>query len=165
MHTLKLFISILIIGLFPWKLQAQIADSTKHHYHEFDFWLGKWKVYKYGTSQQVGSSHIESIIDSVGVLENYKSLPSTYQGKSLNKYNPQLKLWEQFWIDNGGLTLHLQGGLTDGKMILQDLNGLKQNRIVWEAITTDSVRQTWYISSDGGQSWQTSFDGLYKADN
>ena len=134
--------------------------------HQFDFWLGTWEVYKYGTDTLVGHSKIESVIDSVALLENYSVASGQYQGKSLNKYNPATRRWEQYWVDNSGLTLFLSGGLTDGKMVLDDVEsgnaekGL--NKIAWEKMNTNSVRQTWSLSQDGGRTWSVVFDGEYR---
>jgi hypothetical protein len=115
----KTLIFLLFISSF--RLLAQQPDKElKALYHQFDFWLGKWDVYKYGTDVLAGKSHIESIIDSVGIQENYTVVKGAYTGKSLNKYNPDKKRWEQYWIDNSGLTLFLAGGLIDGKMVLDD---------------------------------------------
>ena len=41
---------------------------------------------------------------------------SDYAGKSYNVYNPDLKRWEQFWVDNVGGMIHFYGGLKDGVM-------------------------------------------------
>ena len=135
-------------------------------YHQFDFWIGKWDVYVFGTETLAGKSHIESIIDSVGILENYSVVKGAYSGKSLNKYNPAKKRWEQYWIDNSGLTLFLTGGLKDEKMTLDDTeNGDAEkglNKIVWEKMKYGSVRQTWSNSKDHGKTWTVLFDGEYK---
>jgi hypothetical protein len=146
---------------------AQQADKKlQEHYHEFDFWIGKWDVYKYGTETLAGKSHIESIIDSVDILENYTNANGKYSGKSLNKYNPAKQRWEQYWIDNSGLTLHLAGGLQDGKMVLSDESTREPkqdiNKIVWEKLKNGDVRQTWNLSSDEGKTWKILFDGEYK---
>jgi hypothetical protein len=49
-------------------LQAQQSLELKAKYHEFDFLLGHWEVYKNGTDTLIAYSHIQSIIDSVGIL-------------------------------------------------------------------------------------------------
>ncbi|MDH4472780.1 MAG: hypothetical protein QE487_09230 [Fluviicola sp.] len=159
----------LIFFLFILLAQQTMAQQTKHlknEYHQFDFWLGKWDVYIYGTDTLAGKSHIESIIDSVGLQENYSVVNGKYTGKSFNKYNPEKKRWEQYWIDNSGLTLFLTGSFINGKMILDDTEygdskkGL--NQIVWEKMENGSVRQTWNVSNDKGKTWSTVFDGEYK---
>ena len=142
------------------------SSAIQKHYHDFDFWLGKWEVYTYGTDQLRAESHIESIIDSVGVLENYRLLQGAYQGKSINKYNAQKGKWEQLWIDNGGLSLFLSGNLEGKAMVMTDeerpLTPGTINKIRWEPLPGGDVRQTWTASKDEGKSWTTVFDGLYK---
>ena len=160
-------ISILFFFLVTQQIFAQQnQQELSKIYRQFDFWLGTWEVYKYGTDTIVGHSRIESVIDSVGILENYSVAKGKYQGKSLNKYNPATQRWEQYWVDNSGLTLFLSGGLTNGKMVLDDVEsgdaakGL--NKITWEKLNINSVRQTWSVSQDGGQSWSVVFDGEYR---
>lgn len=75
---------VLVFLLFKTGLQAHTDPQVPQHYHDFDFWVGKWYVYVVGSDQPRAQSYIESIIDSVGVLENYKLLqrPSTrFSGK------------------------------------------------------------------------------------
>ena len=169
MKTKRIYLPLIFLILFlsPVFLHAQEGkEDPKQYYRQFDFWLGKWEVYKFGTDTLVGHSHIETIIDGMGLLENYRVAQGQYQGKSLNKYNPAKQQWEQYWIDNSGLTLHLSGGLQEGKMVLDDTEsgdpkkGL--NRIAWEAQEDGSVRQTWNISQDGGATWTVVFDGEYR---
>ena len=134
--------------------------------HEFDFWLGKWDVYFYGTERFAGKSHIESIIDSSGILENYSADQINYRGKSLNKYNTEKERWEEYWIDNNGRTLFMAGELKDGKMVLSDdmTGDAKQgiNQIIWEKLPNGNIRQTWNLSKDGGKTWVIWFDGEYR---
>jgi len=146
---------------------AQINNKDlQEKYHQFDFWMGKWNVYKIGEEKVSGKSEIESIIDSVGILENYATPDGKYSGKSLNKYNPAKERWEQYWIDNSGLTLYLVGGIVDGKMILDDLQTGDAkagfNQIIWQILPDGEVQQTWNVSMDDGKTWKTVFDGIYK---
>ena len=91
----------------------------------------------------------------MGLLENYKAAGSKYEGKSLNKWDPISKKWEQFWIDNSGLTLRLAGEHNDGKMVM----GNETNQITWSMGENDTVRQVWKTKKDG--KWLTAFDGTY----
>jgi len=134
--------------------------ESNNNYHQFDFWLGKWDVYKYGTDTIVGTSHIQSINDSTGILENYHTPGRPFKGKSLNTYNRKTGNWEQFWIDNAGTVLKLQGGISDGKMVMTGFDGRSGSRITWQPAGNE-VRQTWEMTRDGGKSWTVVFDGLY----
>ncbi len=157
---------VLILLIVVQQAIAQPSDKTIKIYHQFDFWLGHWDVYKFGTDTLVGESRIESIIDSVALLENYSSVRGKYSGKSLNKYNPAKKRWEQYWVDSSGLTLYLSGRIVDRKMVLDDVAtsnpGKGLNKIVWEKLDGNRVRQTWSVSGDNGKTWKVVFDGEYK---
>ncbi|NNL92534.1 MAG: hypothetical protein HKO66_09905 [Saprospiraceae bacterium] len=135
----------------------------------FDFWIGEWTVYVYGTENIAGHSVIEPILDSMAIKETYRTDNNQYRGTSLNKYNPTIKQWEQFWVDNSGLTLLIKGNLIDGKMILEGVtynNGKKvENRITWSKIPDDSVRQRWEQKQEGATEWTLAFDGHYKRKN
>lgn len=151
------------------ELHAQTAPPSEEltkKYHAFDFWIGEWDVYKSGTDSIVGKSVIQSIIDGVALQENYHSLRGSYEGKSLNKYNPFTEEWEQFWVDNSGLTLHLHGDYGDGKMVMgnetEQEGGSLANRITWTSHADGTVRQVWEQSTNKGESWAAIFDGLYK---
>jgi len=161
----KLLILFFLLAA-PQVFAQQTSGNADQKYNQFDFWLGSWEVYKHGTDTLVGHSKIESILDGVGLLENYAVAQGQYQGKSLNKYNPARERWEQYWIDNSGLTLFLSGGLMEGRMVLDDVEhgdaskGL--NKIVWEKMENGSVRQSWSVSKDSGKSWSVVFDGNYR---
>lgn len=134
--------------------------------HEFDFWLGEWVVYKTGTDTIGGYSRIESILDSVGLQEHYQPVSGPYRGTSINKYNFAEKQWEQFWVDNSGLTLHITGNREGNKMVLSNTaktlqGGTIHNRISWYDNEDQTVRQVWERSQDG-KKWNKVFDGTYR---
>jgi hypothetical protein len=136
----------------------QVHHAQDDHYRDFDFWVGEWNVYKFGTDTLVGHSQIQLILDSMAIQEFYRSSQSKFEGTSLNKFNPNLKRWEQYWVDNSGLSLHIVGGLKDGTMIMEN----KANRISWKKLPKSRVRQIWEVSQDEGKSWQKVFDGEYR---
>ncbi len=151
-----------IVSISPIAGQSNID----HKYKEFDFWIGEWDVYKQGTDSIVGKSKIESIIDGKVIKETYRSTRKAYHGTSLNIYNQREDRWEQFWVDNSGLTLHILGNLEDGKMVLQnEITSEKDslsNKISWQKNNNNTVRQTWSQSTDQGKTWNIVFDGEYR---
>lgn len=165
--TMKKLFFVFLLGLFTSSGFAQLSnEELKAKYHQFDFWIGDWEVYQYGTDSLSGISKIETIIDGIGLLENYHTTTGTYKGKSLNKFNPSSQKWEQYWIDNSELTLYLLGTFEEGKMTLSDQNFVDPekgwNKIVWEQNSDRTVRQTWSISQDKGKTWTVIFDGEYR---
>lgn len=145
---------------------AHLADTTKNHFRDFDFWIGEWDVFTYGTDNLGGHSVIEPIIDSLVIKESYRTAKGNYIGTSLNKYNPSNKKWEQFWVDNSGLSLLIQGGIVDDKMVLvgsrNTPKGEVLDKIQWTPLEDGTVRQEWLQSTDYGTNWNKIFDGHYK---
>lgn len=168
------FFSLLLLCLFLTsfsRLSAQDAPADPFDFvhqdtmrnTDFSFWIGEWDVYQTGTEKLVGKSRIEAILDGQVIRESYFTPKGGYKGTSLNAFNQTQNRWEQYWVDNGGLVLHIVGGLQDGKMVLSDCSDKKQNcsRITWTPLPDDRVRQIWDQSKDGGRSWTNAFDGTY----
>jgi hypothetical protein len=135
--------------------------------HEFDFWIGSWIVYKNGTDTIAGYNEIKPVAGGCSLLESYKSARGNYTGNSLNKYNAVTGKWQQFWVDNGGLTLLIEGSYNEGKLMMQNedknTDGTStNNRITWFKNADGTVRQVWEQSADKGKTWSVAFDGLYR---
>jgi hypothetical protein len=132
---------------------------------QFDFWIGSWNV-ENPKGQFVGTNEITSILSGCALEENWKGAKGLV-GTSYNTYDPLTRKWHQTWIDSSGSLLLLDGGLVDGKMVLtgtqpDSSGGTLQHRITWTPIDSESVRQFWESSTDGGKTWTVAFDGLYR---
>ena len=132
-------------------------------YRQFDFWLGQWQVLG-ADRKPVGTNRIEREYDGCVVHERYTT-PRGYTGESLNIYDASRKIWHQTWVDSDGLLLVLEGGLQDGKMVLQgqtrdDKGQSTKHRITWTPNPDGSVRQLWE-STDRNGIWTVTFDGHY----
>lgn len=164
MKKLLLLAIILCSGI---QLKAQGPDTTALIQKDaFNFWIGEWNVYKYGTDTLVGTSKIMPILQGNAIQEFYEATQSPYKGTSLNKYNYYKKKWEQFWVDNSGLTLHIQGAFQNGKMVMGNTmkmaTGEMENRITWMQDTPTTIRQTWEQRQVGQNDWVVVFDGSYR---
>ena len=160
----RFIVNFFILTLGICGVVAQAPQFDKQPFLQFDFWLGEWTVYDYTADTIVAHSRITSIIDSLGIQEFYRTSSGAYQGTSLNKYNAGKKMWQQFWIDNSGVSLNIQGNLVGGKMVMLDETttiGRPMNKITWTPELNGNVRQTWQQSSDGGVTWTAIFDGKY----
>ncbi len=134
---------------------------------QFDFWIGDWDVTA-PDGKPAGTSKIEQIAGGAGLLENWRGYPASSggSGKSLNAYNAARRQWQQYWVGSGGGVLELAGALVNGSMVLTGEHDVRDQhlieRITWTPNADGTVRQHWEQSTDGGKSWQTAFDGLYK---
>ena len=121
--------------------------------------------------EQDQQTHLDSvklrmIVDSFAIQEKYQNAKSKYQGTSINKFNSGTDQWEQFWVDNTGLTLHLKGQKIENKMILQNTIGSGEgltfkNRITWIDNGDGTVQQIWEQSQGEDGQWLKNFDGTY----
>ena len=144
--------------------EARAADScTSAEHRQFDFWIGEWQVSS-ATRKETATNRITREYGGCVVHERY-SAPHGYSGESLNIYDASRKIWHQTWVDSDGLLLILEGGLYEGKMVLQgevrnEHGQPTQHRITWTPNANGSVRQLWE-STDASGKWTVAFDGLY----
>ena len=135
-------------------------------HHQFDFWIGDWTVTDSAGTTPFGTNLVTREEDGCLLQEHWTGSKGG-SGQSFNFYDNGLAHWEQVWVDNSSGTLHLAGQFAEGKMSLEgDTPGPNgstvRNRIAWTPEPDGRVRQQWSVSSDGGKSWQLSFDGWYR---
>ncbi len=140
------------------------APCSAAEYRQFDFWLGQWTSSSAEGKTQ-GTNRIEKIMGGCVIQENWAS--GKFQGTSFNFYDAADKHWHQTWVDNGGGSLRLTGGLIDGTMKLSQQQdngdgGTVIQRITWTPQSNGKVHQHWQSSADNGQTWQDVFNGFYE---
>ena len=160
--TLPLLFLLLFMFIVP--AYAQQASCSDPAYRQFDFWLGKWEVFR-PDGKVAGTNRIEKEYSGCVLHERYAT-PGRYSGESLNTYDPARKVWHQTWVDNSGMLLLLEGRLTGKSMILEgktaDTAGKEtKHRITWTPNADGTVRQFWE-STDAKGAWIVAFDGVYK---
>lgn len=140
--------------------QPPTCDTPEHR--AFDFWIGDWDVTN-PRGNVAGTNRIEPILSGCVLQESWTGASGSL-GYSFNLYDRASGTWHQTWVDNSGLLLQLSGGLVDGSMVLASdaAAGSPLQRITWTPNADGSVRQHWESSSDGGATWTTVFDGLYR---
>lgn len=147
---------------------SSLPCSQNPVYRQFDFWIGDWDVYNL-KGALAGTSHVERLLDSCVILENWTSTQAGYAGKSYNTYNASTGKWQQYWVDNkGGVTEYFDGHFEKNTMILQTNHTKQANgsflmqKMTFFNLNDDTVRQFGETSTDGGQTWKTAFDLTYK---
>jgi hypothetical protein len=144
-------------------LPATAAPCDTAAHRAFDFWLGEWQVTT-PDGKVAGVNRIEREYGGCVLHERYTT-GRGYSGESLNVYDASRKLWHQTWVDTSGTLLLLEGGVRDGKMVLEGQTAgadaqLTKHRITWTPNPDGSVRQFWESTDAKGQ-WSTTFDGMY----
>ena len=160
----------LLLGLFLFCALASLTNAqppapcSDPAYRQFDFWVGKWDVFR-PDGKVAGTNRIEKEYGGCVLHERYTT-PGRYTGESLNSYDPARKVWHQTWVDNSGMLLLLEGQFNGKSMVLEGKtldNAAKEtkHRITWTPNADGSVRQLWE-STDAKGAWTVTFDGLYK---
>jgi hypothetical protein len=163
------FLESAILGVMALSMSASAPGQsaqpacTAAEYHAFDFWLGEWVVHG-ADGKLAGTNSIQREIGGCVLHERYQTSRG-YSGESFNIYDAARKVWHQTWVDSDGLLLLLEGGVREGRMILEgqtigsDGTATKQ-RITWTPQSDGSVRQYWESAGPDGK-WTVAFDGKY----
>jgi hypothetical protein len=133
-------------------------------FREFDFWIGDWDAIEADGST---SAHVQvtSILDGCVLLEEYEGMNGA-NGKSFTIFDAREKSWHQTWVTNRGRRLELDGTLEQGAITLRGADRMPSGarRMVsgtWRPVA-GGVRETAVTSIDGGKSWQSWFDILFR---
>jgi hypothetical protein len=146
---------------------AHAAPSTSGYcstppYHQFDFWLGDWDTFDVGVREpSQARNRVTRILGGCVVHERYAGSNGLI-GESFSIYDAVRKVWHQTWVTNRGHLLVVEGGMHDGRMMLQgrdrDTDGKPIDiRVSWWRVP-DGVRERSVASNDGGKTWKTQFD-------
>ena len=129
----------------------------------FDFWIGEWNVHG-SNGKLAGTNSIKREMGGCVLHERYDT-GRGYSGESFNIYDAPRKVWHQTWVDSTGMLLLLEGGIRDGRMVLEGQTTgtdgkMTQHRITWTPNSDGSVRQLWESTAPNGE-WTVAFDGQY----
>lgn len=133
---------------------------------QFDFWVGHWSVHEPGSMRQLGENRVERALKGCVLLENWTGAGGS-DGKSMNFFDPVGRTWRQLWVsDRGNILDYTRGEFRDGAMRFSGVQATAEGdtmhqRLDFEAVAADTVRQIFRESRDGGETWQTTWVGLY----
>jgi tetratricopeptide (TPR) repeat protein len=157
---------------FRWRLDTAynraLPCKTRPRARDFDFWVGEWEVFNNNyPNHRVGSSVIQNVAGECTILENWQAYNSPFSGKSQNWYDPNTGKWTQLWIGSGGGHVYFTDGeYRDGAMRFKSKqtmpNGTEQTgNFIFYNLGPDKVRQYYEVSTDGGKTFQVSYDFIY----
>lgn len=148
---------------------AAPACSENSTYKALDFWVGEWDVYV--GEELAGVNRIEKILSGCAVMEHWRGVGGG-EGKSLFFVTTD-DHWKQVWVTEwatrpGGVKektwkdmdvpdqVRFQGtiSLPGGRNYL--------DRTTLTRLPSGDVRQVIETSTDGGTTWETGFDALYR---
>jgi len=144
---------------------ARFPCAADERHKAFDFWIGEWTVKQNG--QFAGTSSVQPILGHCTIFEQWESANGTF-GKSFNYYDPGHDHWRQIWIGDSGSFIEFTGEARDGGIFYtaQTINpadgSVTHHKFEFTVIGEDGVRQYWETSTDGGETWQSIWDGRYE---
>jgi hypothetical protein len=142
------------------------ACETAEH-GQFDFWVGRWDVYRSDTNQLVAHSLIEKLYGGCAVRENWTPINGFGAGGSLNSYRPEEKRWRQVYTGAANGWAEYAGGMEGEAMVITGTqvmpNGSRTPvRITYKSAEGGSVLQIGEQSKDGGKTWQLNYHFTYR---
>ena len=138
-------------------------------YGLLDFWIGEWDVYS--GDEKVGDNRIEKILRGCAFMEHWKGTGGS-EGKSLFFVDANGN-WQQVWVTEWATTpggvkqktqvdeASIKGVRFQGELHHPDI-GPYLDRTTLTPDGNGDVRQIIEISKDDGDSWEVSFDAIYR---
>jgi hypothetical protein len=171
-RTIALALAAAAIGaLAPAAAAAQTPPDPDRcrqteEWRQLDFWIGTWDVYDPESGEKAGVNVIEPLLNECALLESWTGAQGG-TGKSLNFYDPQRRTWRQVWVSDRGTVLDYRTGeFRDGAMRFEGITIDPQGdttfqKLIFEPVSPDTVRQVFEASEDRGESWETTWVGVY----
>ena len=135
-------------------------------YRQFDFFVGDWDTFDaQAPDKLVARNTVKVILNGCVVHEDYRQHDGLH-GESYSLYDAARNVWHQSWVTNRGELLLLDGGMQGDRMVFKGVERKVGKpdalvRAVWYR-QGDGVRETAERSLDGGKTWKTEFDILFK---
>jgi ketosteroid isomerase-like protein len=163
------------IGFFVmlWAIMVTFADGlalaeeqpvqpcASPEFRQFDFWIGDWEVFDFGTTNRVARAEIDSILGTCVLKEVYRATDG-HEGQSFSTFDTSRGLWHQTWVTDHGVLLSIEGKFVNGEMVLSGNN--QQGVMVrgtWKPVD-GGVREIGVKSSDAGKTWEPWFDIIFR---
>jgi len=165
MSRILLLLALLLSSYGSYAQNAPKPCTTDSRYREFDFWAGEWDV-KNPKGQRVGYNHVEIILDSCVVMENWHGSQGG-SGKSFNYIDTGDGKWHQLWVSSQGISREFSGYYENDKMALEG-KFITQNgqqvltKLTFFKLSNNKVRQLGEQSYDLGKTWNTMYDLTYE---
>lgn len=180
---LAFLLPILAIGIdVPSALASQdtpkaVQSRNLSGLHDFDFFIGTWKVHSRRLKERLAGSHdweeFDGTIRNIKLMDGLANVDDTefdtpegiYRGVAPRAYDPRTGLWAIWWIDgrnpHGALDPPVKGRFVHGVGTFYANDTLRGKpikvRFIWSHITRNSAQWEQAFSADGGKTWETNW--------
>jgi hypothetical protein len=159
-----------------------VATATSSP-HDFDFLMGKWKMYHRRLNKRLQNCHdwttFEStdeaspILTGLGDIDTYKTtempgmVGTDFEGFTLRLFNPKTRLWSLYWVANNSAVLDPpQVGSFEnniGHFFAKDTyHGIPVIVVFrWDVRDKDHAVWSQAFSTDNGQTWEWNWYNVF----
>jgi hypothetical protein len=172
MGTTRVARSTLAAAILLASTSAAAGCGDEPRLRALDFWIGRWTVSWYG--EFVGHNVIEKALDGCAVTERWLD----FRGRaafSLFWYDRNEDRWKQVFLTDRALEVGATKEKAESTLLttphrvrFQGSYPGRENGTIIDDRTTltleapGRVRQLIEISTDGGKTWHTTFNGVYR---
>lgn len=140
-------------------------------YHRLDFMIGTWSAY--AGKDRIADVSIERASGACALVQTWSAPPSKMTlnrpavSKALIAYDQDRKLWEMFWV-TGVIGTHFHLTAVPSKNLLWKTTEVlaggrtKTDHLVITKLSDGTLRQIVTASTDGGKSWATGYDLIWR---
>ena len=142
-----------------------VPPQRQPMYRALDFQIGTWTVVR-PDGTPLGRSVITG--DEQGFLLTEKwHTNDGMTGTAINFFDPSQQQWKMTYVGGLGNVIQLAGKFQDGSLQLSGSSAFPNGRTAQIRATTTPLPQGGFefvmqTSRDGGSTWETSFDGVYR---
>lgn len=117
---------------------------------DFDFWIGEWDC-EFDGGHAV--NRVAREFEGKVLVERFAmDRPKEWNGTSMSVFHPQLDVWQQTWVDQGGAYWHFVGDIVDGDPAFATPEPVDDHqlfkRMVFSDIVANSFHWRWESSPD-----------------
>ncbi|MGH1493176.1 MAG: hypothetical protein ACRBK7_27900 [Acidimicrobiales bacterium] len=152
--------------------ELEVTPSAASSQHDFDFYVGKWKIHNRKLNSRLTNSdewsefeadqEMELILNGLGNTDNFVTSfdGEPFEGRTLRLFNPATRLWSMYWVDSNSAVLQSPTvGSFDGDIgRFYDLDTFEGREILvkFEWNKSDPTNPVWSqaFSVDQGQTWE-----------
>jgi hypothetical protein len=161
---------------FDAKGELKITASASSSQNDFDFLVGKWKMYNRRLNSRLENckdwtefeamDENSKILGGIGDIDTYMTseMPgmagTSFEGFTLRIFNPQTRLWSLYWVaNNRGVLDPPQVGSFENKVghfFTKDTYKGKHLIVVFRWDARDKNKPVWSqaYSADNGKTWE-----------
>lgn len=149
--------------------------QTRDGAHDFDFWVGSWKIHNRRLRERLKGSttwdefeatnDARPLLGGVGNEDVYRTdLAGGFTGMSFRFYDKATGQWWIYWADSrrpGRLDPPVVGSFDGDVGVFEGADTFEGRpirvRFTWSRVTTPTPRWEQAFSADGGKTWETNW--------